>query len=387
MSLTCRYPMVRNEERKRRKVIAKWTAELKMEKKSLDIGDAEKKSEAGLETAQSEKDEESSDLRDEETSSAKDKNDSETTVPHETSMSKNGTKKRETPEGDSENCLRSLGDPVQNDDGSAEECGETARLSAGEERKLVLHAQSAITSAGHCSKMQMDQYQEGSETGASDDEWDQKAEKNIPARRLMAELEGAPEDVPKRPPERVLGGNEAASSLATISTPTSPAQTYLRRPKFTCTPSRCQKQQVSPALQHLRRQHRKKKAREVAFVRSLFVVFILMFISFIPYGVTIVARSCFENVPPEVAILGNLLLFLNNSINWIVYGAMNPAFRKGYVKYVREVLITCCRVGRERAERNLNTSLSSLTTASSQKMRTENDFDASFVSQGVSDVI
>ena len=179
MSLTSRYPLVRNEEKRRRKLIAKLTAGLKMEKKSSDLGDTEKKSEAGLETAQSEKDEESSDLRDEETSSGSDKNDSETTVPPETSMSKNGTEKRETPEGDSENCFRSLGDPDQNDDGSAEECGETASLSAGEKRKLVLNAQSAIISAGHYSKTQTDQYQEGSETGASDEEWTRRLKKPL----------------------------------------------------------------------------------------------------------------------------------------------------------------------------------------------------------------
>ena len=94
-------------------------------------------------------------------------------------------------------------------------------------------------------------------------------------------------------------------------------------------------------MQHLRRQQRKKKAREVAFVRSLFVVFILMFISFIPLGVMLIISSSVENVPPEVFILGNLLLFFNNSVNWIVYGVMNPAFRKGYVKCTRQLLAKC----------------------------------------------
>jgi len=174
----------------------------------------------------------------------------------------------------------------------------------------------------------------------------------------MSELERAPEDVRKRPPERVLVQDAAASSLATISTPTSPTLTYQRRPKFTRSPSRCQKQQASPALQNLRREHRSNKAREVAFVRSLFVVFILMFISFIPLGVILTISSSVENVPPEVFILGNLLLFFNNSINWIVYGVMNPAFRKGYGKCTRQLLTKCCGVGRERKQRSVNASLS-----------------------------
>ena len=360
--------MVRNEERRRRKLNA-----LK-KRKSLDPGDTEKKSEAGLEPAQSEKDEESSDLRDEETFIGSDNDDSETTVPPDTPRSKSGVMNRETPESDSKNSQRSLGDPAQNDERNAKECEDAA-------------TDSSLFAEG-CSKEHANQYPEGSGTAAKDDDLDQETENTIPARRLMSELEGAPEDVPKRPPERVLVQDAAASSLATISTPTSPALTYQRCPKFTRSPTRCQKQQAcSPAMQHLRRQQRKKKAREVAFVRSLFVVFILMFISFIPFGVIIIVSSFFENVPPEVVILGNMLLFFNNSINWIVYGAMNPAFRKGYMKYVREVLITCCRVGRKRTERYLNTSLSSLTTASSQQMRTENDLVASFVSQGDSGVI
>ena len=344
MSLTCRYPMVRNEERRRRKLIAKWTAGLKMKKKSLDIGDAEKKSEAGLETEQSEKDEESSDIRDEETFSGSDKNDSETTVPPDTPRSKSGVMNRETPERDSKNGQRSLGDPAQNDKRNAKECEEAA-------------TDSSLSEEG-CSKEHANEYPEGSGTAAKDDDLDQATENTTPARRLMSELERAPEDVRKRPPERVLVQDAAASSLATISTPTSPTLTYQRRPKFTRSPSRCQKQQASPALQNLRREHRSNKAREVAFVRSLFVVFILMLISFIPLGVILTISSSVENVPPEIFILGNLLLFFNNSINWIVYGVMNPAFRKGYGKCTRQLLTKCCGVGRERKQRSVNASLS-----------------------------
>ena len=140
-------------------------------------------------------------------------------------------------------------------------------------------------------------------------------------------------------------------------------------------------------MHNLHKRQKKKRAREVAFVRSLFVVFILMFISFIPYSVIVIASSSVEDVPPEVIILGDLLLFFNNSVNWIVYGAMNPAFRKGYVKYVRQVVLTCCRLGRQRAQRYLNASLSSIMTASSQKINTDNDPELSFTSQAPSGVL
>ncbi|KAK7087603.1 uncharacterized protein [Littorina saxatilis] len=115
---------------------------------------------------------------------------------------------------------------------------------------------------------------------------------------------------------------------------------------------------ISSTLPHRTRNHRnttaqdlqklrkKKKAREMAFVRSLFVVFLLTIFSFAPYGVIIVVTWQF-NVSPEVVILGNFFVFLNNAVNWIVYGVMNTVFKRGYF----ELLTSCCPGSSEDEER------------------------------------
>lgn len=93
----------------------------------------------------------------------------------------------------------------------------------------------------------------------------------------------------------------------------------------------------------LHRHHRRQRSREVAFVRSLCVVCFLFFVGFFPYTVINVV-DFYWTVPPEVLIFSNLLLFFNSAVNWIVYGVMNPTYRRGYAELVRGCLK---RVARE----------------------------------------
>ena len=322
MSLSCRYPSVRADEKRKRNLIAKWVAGLK--KKSRELEETKKKNDARLEPAQLDKEEESSDLSAKENSGASGKSDGETTLSSGTPSGESTVKLSEVPEGDLENSLHTFGHSTKNDEGSA-----------GGFDGAKTHSSS---SAGYCSEV----YQEAREVGAGDDGFDENSDDINPERRLKSELEWVPQDVQKRPPENAGGGGTlrdvAASPTSILSKPSSPKSTYSRYPELARSTS--ESQRVSPFIQNLQRRHRKKRAREVAFVRSLFVVCIIMFICFIPYGVINIISSSVENVPPEVVILGNMLLFFNNSVNWIVYGAMNPVFRKGYVKYMRRVLTT-----------------------------------------------
>ncbi|XP_076450334.1 uncharacterized protein LOC143286592 [Babylonia areolata] len=150
------------------------------------------------------------------------------------------------------------------------------------------------------------------------------------------------------------------------------------------------KNKFATALQTLQQQRRKKRAREVAFVRSLLVVFILMFLCFIPYGVSIVVSS-FLHVPAEVLILGVMFLFANNSINWIVYGVMNSAFRHGYAVCARKLLAVCCRVGQGSLPRFLVAAASSqnsqVMTTTMHRFNTDNELEQSCVSQTASGVL
>ncbi|KAK7087611.1 hypothetical protein V1264_021639 [Littorina saxatilis] len=127
------------------------------------------------------------------------------------------------------------------------------------------------------------------------------------------------------------------------------------------------------AIRDLQKMQKKKKAREVAFVRSLFVVFLLTICSFVPYGVVIVLAER-VTIPPEVVIMGNLFAFVNNSVNWIVYGAMNPVFRRRYIQCLRQLVKVCCHSRDTRAEQSTVTASSntvSVVTPSLQRRNAE----------------
>nr|KAG5701021.1 hypothetical protein BaRGS_022732 [Batillaria attramentaria] len=93
-------------------------------------------------------------------------------------------------------------------------------------------------------------------------------------------------------------------------------------------------------LETLNRRRRKERAREEAFVRSLYVVFLLMLASFAPYAIVIIVTwSVGPSAFRRIVIASILLLLFNCSVNWIVYGVMNRSFRRGYVKHVKRVLV------------------------------------------------
>nr|KAG5701016.1 hypothetical protein BaRGS_022727 [Batillaria attramentaria] len=93
-------------------------------------------------------------------------------------------------------------------------------------------------------------------------------------------------------------------------------------------------------MRQFSRRRRKQEARDKAIVRSLFVVFLLSLISFIPFGVLRVVES-YQKISYVVDISFVLLLVFNCSVNWIVYGVMNRSFRRGYVRLLRNVLCKC----------------------------------------------
>lgn len=82
----------------------------------------------------------------------------------------------------------------------------------------------------------------------------------------------------------------------------------------------------------------RERAKEMALVRSLRMVFYLMVLAFVPFGTTVAVNYAISvRPPPWLVIVGVLFLFINNAVNWIVYGAMNKSFRHGYARRLR-----CC---------------------------------------------
>ncbi|XP_076451115.1 uncharacterized protein LOC143286999 [Babylonia areolata] len=132
-----------------------------------------------------------------------------------------------------------------------------------------------------------------------------------------------------------------------------------------------QKRLLMTAVQNAHHQKKKTSTREVAFVRSLFVVFIITCITFFPYVVILIVSSIVA-VPSEVAILGLMLLFSNNSVNWIVYGVMNPSYRKAYRACWNRLLGKCCHQRQEQTDSHPHSSQTNTSTSfSAQRVKAE----------------
>ncbi|KAK7087607.1 probable muscarinic acetylcholine receptor gar-1 [Littorina saxatilis] len=139
--------------------------------------------------------------------------------------------------------------------------------------------------------------------------------------------------------------NAPASPSATASQPSLKVTSVSQKPLGLGSSATHQAQHHDTPTLDLQRLQRRKKAKEEAFIRSLFIVFLLAVFSFIPFGAITVAKLK-VSVSAEVVMIGNFFLFLNNSVNWIVYGVINAAFRDGYT----QLFTACCPGRRVRAQ-------------------------------------
>lgn len=121
--------------------------------------------------------------------------------------------------------------------------------------------------------------------------------------------------------------------------------------------------------QHVKYKGEKRRAKEKAFVRSLFVVVVLFFCCFLPFTL-VHAVDSYRQLAPEVVISADLLMFFSSTVNWIVYGVMNPSFRRGYKKLLSRVQWALCRRP-DSLELGVGGSMSSLTISWSRCTKTQ----------------
>ncbi|KAK7503503.1 hypothetical protein BaRGS_00005424 [Batillaria attramentaria] len=73
------------------------------------------------------------------------------------------------------------------------------------------------------------------------------------------------------------------------------------------------------------------KASDIGLVRSLLAVWVSLLVLYTPFVV-----GCYVSVytggSVELSLTINWLVFLNNSINWFLYGALNTSFRKPFLQ-------------------------------------------------------
>nr|KAG5713724.1 hypothetical protein BaRGS_024351 [Batillaria attramentaria] len=88
------------------------------------------------------------------------------------------------------------------------------------------------------------------------------------------------------------------------------------------------------------RQGPRLSSSDVALVRSLVLVFVLLLVLYIPISVALSLDSFKVTVvSSDSYAFCVLLLFLNHSINWIVYGLMNKNFMEGYRRQMASVCV------------------------------------------------
>ena len=77
---------------------------------------------------------------------------------------------------------------------------------------------------------------------------------------------------------------------------------------------------------------------DIALVRSLLTVFVCCVLLYLPLAVATIANM-YRPLPAGLGVWSIACAFLNHSVNWVVYGLMNKAFRQGYVRQ----LVYCCQ--------------------------------------------
>ena len=70
--------------------------------------------------------------------------------------------------------------------------------------------------------------------------------------------------------------------------------------------------------------------------RTFTVIFVVFIVCWTPYCLLILFDTS-ENAPPVFYIFSTLIAHVNSGINYILYAATNPDFRRGYVKIVSKL--------------------------------------------------
>ena len=73
---------------------------------------------------------------------------------------------------------------------------------------------------------------------------------------------------------------------------------------------------------------------------TLFIIFVVFVSCWSPYAIAVTA-DINNTFPENVHLYVLLLAHMNSSLNWLVYGATNREFRRGYIKFLRLHELPC----------------------------------------------
>lgn len=80
----------------------------------------------------------------------------------------------------------------------------------------------------------------------------------------------------------------------------------------------------------------KISSADIALIRSLVLVFVILILLYCPLVLTDIIDKSVVNVSGDVFAFGVLLLFVNHSINWILYGILNKNFKRAYKQQITQ---------------------------------------------------
>ncbi|XP_078491980.1 melatonin receptor type 1B-like isoform X1 [Ciona intestinalis] len=75
--------------------------------------------------------------------------------------------------------------------------------------------------------------------------------------------------------------------------------------------------------------------REIRLLKTLAVAILAYVICWLPYGMCIIIDPI--NIPALPKKIFGWMAFTNSSVNFVIYGVMNPSYRRGYVEVIRKI--------------------------------------------------
>nr|KAG5701982.1 hypothetical protein BaRGS_034564 [Batillaria attramentaria] len=134
------------------------------------------------------------------------------------------------------------------------------------------------------------------------------------------------------PEDKSVGGDKNRAEDDTAENKQNGSQSLSAEAKDSVIREKRHTKQYNATLKRFDTLNKNESAKERAFVRSLLVVFLLMVLCSLPYGIILIIRLINPSyVITKTSIFIVVMVYFNCSVNWIVYGVMNRSFRQRYV--------------------------------------------------------
>nr|CAB3254747.1 5-hydroxytryptamine receptor-like [Phallusia mammillata] len=102
----------------------------------------------------------------------------------------------------------------------------------------------------------------------------------------------------------------------------------------------------------LRNMEQRQLKKQLNLAKTLSIAVIAYVVSWTPYGILIILPQ--DLVPPLAKRIASRLILTNSVVNFIIYGVMNPTYRKGYKRLLS--FMFCCKTGKGKWKSEMDSS-------------------------------